>query len=202
MRVTLTGVPVGASCRPDGTVATRRKLAVMSSGRESSAIMPPFEQELSAALDDARRSTLIDHVRSNPDITIGELVNLDGGLGQVAASVTVRELLLGGPALRGGARSPRPKASRRGRRRELTAKRDFTKRSNKAVNTRTSAGRRQYDAAVLEAVRGSDDGARADRIKLAVGGTPLQVRTSLHRLKSAKLVHRKGKARATTWHAK
>lgn len=71
--------------------------------------------------------------------------------------------------------------------------------SRKAVNTRTPAGRDQYDAAVLQVLRDAGDKVGAVAVRKQVGGTALQVRTALNRLIEAGSVAFEGKARATTY---
>ncbi len=158
-----------------------------------------IESAFLAALEPARREALLTHVRANPDVSLGELVALGDGLGEVAASLTVRELLAGGSALRTRtpARGSKAEAKRpRGRGNKLARPR------SKTVDTRTAEGRAAYDEAVLAAVRDAGGDVRAEALLAAVGGTASQLRASLHRAIEGKLVVRKGKARATTYRAR
>lgn len=70
---------------------------------------------------------------------------------------------------------------------------------SRAVNTRTAAGRDQYDATVLRVLRDAGDKVGAVEMRKQVGGTALQVRTALNRLIEAGAVTFEGKARATTY---
>jgi len=69
------------------------------------------------------------------------------------------------------------------------------------VNTRTAAGRREYDARVLEFIRESEDAVTATEIRNHVGGTSLQVRKAVARLIDEECVTWSGKARGTRYTA-
>ena len=121
-------------------------------------------------------------------MTLGELVSLKGSLGALAKSLTVGALVRGelGQNKRGG----KPKSASK-----------KTKASG-AVDTRTAAGRAAYDKAVLRAVSRYADPVGAEQLLQDLGGTGLQLRSSLKRLIGAKKVVRSGKARATVYQAK
>jgi hypothetical protein len=68
-----------------------------------------------------------------------------------------------------------------------------------AVDTRSAAGRTEFDQRVLEAVRGLGGTAQAADVERVVGGTPLQRRTSLMRLVKSRKLTRSGKARSTAY---
>ena len=72
-----------------------------------------------------------------------------------------------------------------------------------AVDTTSPLRRMQYDTVVLEHLKKQPKGTRllAQQIRKVVGGTPLQVRTSLQRLFDARKVVCQGKARATVYWA-
>lgn len=158
-----------------------------------------IESAFLAALEPARREALLSHVGANPDVTLGELVALGNGLGEVAASLTVRELLTGGSGLRNRApaRKSKPEAKRPRRRGNKLARP-----RSKTVDTRTAEGRAAYDEAVLAAVRDAGGDVQAEALLAAVGGTASQLRASLHRAIASKQIVRKGKARATTYRAR
>jgi hypothetical protein len=67
------------------------------------------------------------------------------------------------------------------------------------VNTRTAAGRREYDARVLEFIQDSEDAVSATEIRNHVGGTSLQVRKAVARLIETERVTWQGKARGTRY---
>lgn len=69
----------------------------------------------------------------------------------------------------------------------------------KNVNTRTPEGRAAYDVAVFEAVSASKKPIGSSKLRKAIGGTPLQLRTSLNRLIEDGKVTYQGKARATKY---
>ena len=69
----------------------------------------------------------------------------------------------------------------------------------KNVNTRTPEGRAAYDVAVLDAVTASKKPIGSSKLRKAIGGTPLQLRTALNRLIEAGKVTYQGKARATKY---
>lgn len=99
-------------------------------------------------------------------------------------------------AVRGSRRTPSNGASTK-------TKPTATKASSRnAVNTRTPAGRDQYDAAVLQVLRDAGTKVGAVQVRKQVGGTALQVRTALNRLIEAGTVTFEGKARATTYIAR
>ena len=66
------------------------------------------------------------------------------------------------------------------------------------VNTRTAAGRREFDKKVLEAVNSGIE--TAEKMHAATGGTKLQIRTSLNRLIKNKKIKKSGKARGTRYY--
>lgn len=69
------------------------------------------------------------------------------------------------------------------------------------VNTRTAAGRREYDARVLEFIQESEDAVSATEIRNHLGGTSLQVRKAVARLIETERVTWHGKARGTRYSA-
>ncbi len=69
----------------------------------------------------------------------------------------------------------------------------------KNVNTRTPEGRAAYDVAVLNAVTASNKPIGSSKLRKAIGGTPLQLRTALNRLIEDGKVTYQGKARATKY---
>jgi len=102
-------------------------------------------------------------------------------------------------AMRGGSASPKNGVTK-----TVAAKavKVVSSASTQDVNTRTPAGRDAYDAAVLtflKAKKGTWVGAGA--IRKAVGGSALQVRTTLNRLLENKGVSYRGQARSTQYQA-
>ncbi|MBV1862217.1 MAG: hypothetical protein KUG77_27610, partial [Nannocystaceae bacterium] len=69
----------------------------------------------------------------------------------------------------------------------------------KNVNTRTPEGRAAYDIAVFDAVSASSKPIGSSKLRKAIGGTPLQLRTALNRLIEDGKVTYQGKARATKY---
>jgi len=67
------------------------------------------------------------------------------------------------------------------------------------VNTRTAAGRREYDGRVFEYIQSAEEPVSATEIRTNVGGTSLQVRKSVARLIEAERVTWHGKARGTRY---
>ena len=65
--------------------------------------------------------------------------------------------------------------------------------------TKTPAGRKRYDAAVVDAVRAAEGPVSASQLRSVVGGTPLQTRTALNRLIDAGKIKWTGKARGTRY---
>jgi hypothetical protein len=72
----------------------------------------------------------------------------------------------------------------------------------KSVNVRTPAGREAYTQAVLEAVQNSKSPIGAGALRKKVGGTALQVRTALNKLKETRQIKSEGRARARRYTAK
>ena len=72
----------------------------------------------------------------------------------------------------------------------------------KAVNVRTPAGRESYTQAVLEAVQNAKSPIGAGALRKKVGGTALQVRTALNKLKETRQIKSEGRARARRYTGK
>lgn len=152
--------------------------------------VPSFESELESAIAAAQRDLFIEQIRKHPELTLRELLALaKGKYADLLDDVTVGQLL-GNPKGR-----PAKRASRGAK----------AKRANgasgrpKAVNTRTQAGRRVYDASILSALEASGPGTRAVDLRKACGGSALQVRTALARLIEAGKVTWEGQARGTKY---
>jgi hypothetical protein len=144
-----------------------------------------LQDSIDKAVEAGARQVVIDLIRESPKATLGEILELTKGKwGAVARTITIGELLAGAP--RGGRRA-------RGRAGKQP--------STGTVNTKTPAGRRRYDAAVLDAVKAAKSPISAAQIRGIVGGTPLQTRTSLNRLIDADKVKWTGKARGTRYRA-
>lgn len=154
---------------------------------------------MSAAVKDVQRAVFLDLIRSHPEMTLAELSKLSKGqFSSLLSSVTVGEVI---------------NAGREGDRSSQTGTASFDEDDDEDerdededdgeegsdVNTRTAAGRREYDNRVLEFVRNSDDAVSATEIRNYVGGTSLQVRKSVARLIEAEQVTWQGKARGTRY---
>jgi hypothetical protein len=147
-----------------------------------------FEREMSAAVKDVQRSVFLDLIRSHPEMTLAELSKLSKGqFSGLLSSVTVGEVISAG---HGGERATTVASP------SLPSAEAPTD-----VNTRTAAGRREYDARVLEYIRSADEAVSATEIRNNVGGTSLQVRKSVARLIEAEKVTWQGKARGTRYSA-
>jgi hypothetical protein len=175
--------------------------------------MSRFETTFRNAVANAERDVMIEQIRSNPQMSLAELGKLaTGELGSLLKGITIGELLGqagAAPASRGGrgakaGRAAAPaKAGRKGRaaapaKEAAPAKRGGAK---PVVDTRTPAGRDAYDEAMLNALKAADGPRAAPELSAVVGGTPLQVRTSLARLIERGLVSWTGQARGTRYSA-
>ncbi|MFV8750132.1 winged helix DNA-binding protein [Nannocystaceae bacterium ST9] len=143
-----------------------------------------FEREMSEAVKDVQRTVFLDLIRAHPEMTLAELSKLSRGqFSGLLSSVTVGEVIRAG-------------------RESLHADMDELARSRaeeEDVNTRTAAGRRDYDARVLEFIRASEEPVSATEIRNHINGTSLQVRKAVARLIEAELVTWHGKARGTRY---
>lgn len=102
------------------------------------------------------------------------------------------------PGKSGASKSPsRPAAKKPGPKPSSGASKGG--KGGKLVNTRTPEGRAAYDAAVYDAVSAAGKPVGSSALRKKVGGTPLQLRTSLNRLIEDKKVTYEGKARATRY---
>lgn len=119
-------------------------------------------------------------------MTLAELSKLSKGqFASLLSSVTVGEVINAG-------RNPE---------RSLVAASGSSTEAPDDVNTRTAAGRREYDARVLEFIQESEDPVSATEIRNHVGGTSLQVRKAVARLIETERVTWQGKARGTRYSA-
>jgi hypothetical protein len=156
---------------------------------------------MSAAVKDVQRAVFLDLIRSHPEMTLAELSKLSKGqFSSLLSSVTVGEVINAG---REGDRSARSSSGDEDDdEREDEGEEDDEEGEgdeDSDVNTRTAAGRREYDNRVLEFVRNSDEAVSATEIRNHVGGTSLQVRKSVARLIEAEQVTWQGKARGTRY---
>lgn len=144
-----------------------------------------FEREMSAAVRDVQRSVFLELIRSHPEMTLAELSKLSKGqFSGLLSSVTVGEVINAGHEYE----------------RSLAASGSSAEAPDD-VNTRTAAGRREYDARVLEFIQDSEDAVTATEIRNHVGGTSLQVRKAVARLIDDERVTWQGKARGTRYSA-
>lgn len=185
--------------------------------------MVKFEQTFRDAVANAERDVMIEQIRATPEMTIAELGKLAiGDLGAVLKQVTIGDILgVGTPAPvkaparaaggrgrggRGKKAAAAPAAAAPAAAAGQAAPAPKTRRGAgsskpKGVNTRTQDGRDAYDKAMLDVLKGSSKQMAAPELGTAVGGTPLQVRTSLARLIQAGKVSWTGKARGTRYKA-
>lgn len=145
---------------------------------------------MSAAVKDVQRTVFLELIRSHPEMTLAELSKLSKGqFSGLLSSVTVGEVISAGHSSQVASPSAAPVAASAG----------AAPLGSEEVNTRTAAGRREYDARVLEFIREADDAVSATEIRNSVGGTSLQVRKSVARLIEAERVTWTGKARGTRY---
>jgi hypothetical protein len=145
---------------------------------------------MSAAVKDVQRSVFLELIRSHPEMTLAELSKLSKGqFSGLLSSVTVGEVINAGHEFERSGIVAAPSMS--GDPAEVPDE----------VNTRTAAGRREYDARVLEFIMESDDAVSATEIRNHVGGTSLQVRKAVARLIETERVTWQGKARGTRYSA-
>ena len=165
------------------------------------------ETALRVTIDRAVRATLIDHIAAHPDFTLADLIALEGDLGAPAASLRVRELV-GGRA--SSVRSSRRPTIRR-RVASKSAKRPASKPARQSgprrrppappADTKTKVARQAYDGAILGLLKAKRRPMSPGDVRAACGGTPLQVRTALHRLEAARRVKRSGRGGQTRYRA-
>lgn len=145
--------------------------------------MARLQDSIDKAVEASARQVVIDMIRESPRATLGDIFDLTKGKwGAVARTITIGELLAGVP--HGSGRRPATSRARPAR---------------AAVDTKTPAGRKRYDAQILDAVRAARAPVSASQLRSKVGGTPLQTRTSLNRLIDAGKVRWTGKARGTRY---
>ncbi|WAS98502.1 hypothetical protein [Nannocystis punicea] len=180
--------------------------------------MSKYDVSLVSAVEGRKRQILVDLLRQNSELTLGELHQLSKGeLGKLLSSITVQELLHGEGAAReaasGGAKLLRP--GRPGRKpvakapaeskpaKEAAAPAKAAKGAKAEpaaeVNTRTPSGREAFDQSVFEVLKSIGGPAGAGEIQRRVGGTNMQVRSAVNRLIEAGQVTWTGKARGTRY---
>jgi predicted ArsR family transcriptional regulator len=148
--------------------------------------MAALQQKLKLAVAQAQRDALLGELLSNGDLTIGELAKVKGELGDTIRRLTINELRAGG-------------ASRSGTRSGASATKST---HGDGVDTRTGAGRRAYQEALLALLSQSDEPMAAPDLRRQLGGTPDQARRALNRLIETGAVTYTGKARGTRYRAK
>lgn len=181
--------------------------------------MSKFEATFRNAVANAERDVMIEQIRSNPQMSLSELGKLaTGDLGSLLKGITIGEILgqiskangrpAAGKTARAAAPAPAPaKGGRKGGRQPKAEAKEASggggKRGGaaKGVDTRTPAGREAYDQAMIAALKQAGKAAAAPELAAAVGGTPLQIRTSLARLIERGLVNWTGQARGTRYTA-
>ena len=162
----------------------------------------PKKGSIKAALEqataEAQKQVLSDTIAGLPAKTsLGALTEEFKGTAFADAfkSMTLGELVA---AVEGGAPPKRTGQRRQGATKKATG-RGPGRPKGKTFATRTQAGREAIDAAISGFLSKADNGARAEDIRGAVGGTPPQIRESLGRLISGKKVRKKGQKRSTTY---
>jgi hypothetical protein len=180
--------------------------------------MSKFEATFRNAVANAERDVMIEQIRSNPQMSLSELGKLaTGDLGSLLKGITIGEILgqiskPGRPAAGKTARpaAPAPAKATGGRKPGRPAKSEAKEAGGgsgkrgggaKGVDTRTPAGREAYDQAMINALKQAGKASAAPELAAAVGGTPLQIRTSLARLIERGLVNWTGQARGTRYTA-
>lgn len=145
-----------------------------------------MDSSVPTGLSATQRRALASVLRSQPTATLGELGSvLQGQLGSMLKSLTIGDIL-GHSAV-----VPANQA-------ETSQRASAT--DVESVNSRTAAGRRRYDAAVLSALRSAQRPLSAGELRLMVGGSSQQIRVSLKRLVEEDGVQRSGVARGTRYH--
>jgi hypothetical protein len=176
--------------------------------------MSKYDVSLVSAVEGRKRQILVELLRQNSELTLGELHQLaKGELGKLLASITVHDLLhpeglreaapkvLGRPG-RPGRKSVAKAPAEAKPTREAAAPAKAGKAKAEPlpeVNTRTPAGRAAFDKAVFEALKAIGGPAGAGEIQRRVGGTNMQVRSAVNRLIEAGQVTWTGKARGTRY---
>ncbi len=179
--------------------------------------MAKFEQAFRDAVANAERDVMIQQIRSNTSMTVSDLIKLatSDDLGSVLRSITVGDIAGAGGGGAAAAAAPGRKKVRRGPKGRKPAPStpvvaapapvvaDVVAPSGPPakVDTRTAKGRHAYDAAMLKALRGAGRAVSAPELARQVGGTPLQIRTSLSRLINGGKVTWTGRARGTRYEA-
>lgn len=172
-----------------------------------------YEAAFQAAVIERERQICIDLLRQSPEMTLGEIHKLSkGSLGRIFDAISVSELIRGEASSDGAPAPAKAKApSRRGRKveaapeaaapapAEKAAPADKTPPRPGKVNTRTPAGRKAYDEALLAALGAIAKPVGVAKLMARVGGTNLQARASLNRLINAGKVTWTGKARGTKY---
>lgn len=189
-------------------------------------VMSRFEATFRSAVANAERDVMIEQIRSTPTMSLAELGKLaTGELGSLLKGITIGEILGAKPARPSAAKAARPaaaapakssggrkggrpaaakgKAKGKAKEKEAGEKESAPKRGggSKAVDTRTPAGREAYDQSVLDALKAAGKDVAAPDLSKVVGGTPLQIRTSLARLIEHGAVKWTGQARGTRYTA-
>lgn len=184
--------------------------------------MSKYDVSLVSAVEGRKRQILVELLRQNSELTLGELHQLSKGeLGKLLASITVRDLLhpegvretpapkaaaAAAPAGRPGrpgrkpvAKAPAEKATREPAAAPAKAAKAAKAEPAAEVNTRTPSGREAFDKGVLEVLKSIGGPAGAGEIQRRVGGTNMQVRSAVNRLIEAGQVTWTGKARGTRY---
>lgn len=169
--------------------------------------MSKFENTFRTAVQNAERDVLVEQIRANPQMSLGELGKLaTGGLAGLLGSITIGDLIGGGgsaPAAGKGRAGRKPGKGARRKGAAAAKPRGGAKAGGgAAVDTRTAEGRAAYDANVLTALKAATGPQAASDLTSKVGGSPLQIRTSLARLIEAGSVNWAGRARGTRYTAK
>lgn len=148
---------------------------------------------MSTSLETLVSQMTVSELAQRSGISVGTLVEL--AFGSRGAATPARS-----PAAAGGRKRGRKPAAKPAKAAAKAApKAEASKPGKAGVDTRAPSGRAKYDEAVLAAIKGAKGRVKAGDLRKKVGGTPLQIRTALHRLLTEGKIKSQGKARGTTY---
>ncbi|MBX7077557.1 MAG: hypothetical protein K1X88_00135 [Nannocystaceae bacterium] len=151
---------------------------------------------MSTSLETLVSQMTVSELAQRSGISVGTLVEL--AFGSRGAATPTRSPAAAGGRKRG--RKPKAAAAKPAKAAAKAApKAEASKPSKAGVDTRAPSGRAKYDEAVLAAIKGAKGRVKAGDLRKKVGGTPLQIRTALHRLLTEGKIKSQGKARGTTY---
>ena len=136
---------------------------------------------------------LVGLLRLLPHLTLGELLDAEPS----ARSVTLGQLLGTASSTLAEARNARAPRTNGKPATKNGAKRS----SSRSVETRSVAGRGDYDARVLAVIADIGGPVAAEQVIGKIGGAPMQFRAATKRLLKSRKLKRTGKARGTRYEA-